>query len=280
MNNRLSFTPATINFIDSNREFIQKITDKDAEPLIDFMTRSSTEILYQTNQYFSFSRRDREELKALYFELFHNLKRISRAPLLSALKQVEENHYLNLKNWLKKTNPFAEKINPTTEPYLTNRVLCAEYSPQTQLDIMRIDIATLKEPILDMGCGKNGLLVKWLRQMGLDAYGIDRIAIPGGGLSRTDWFEFPLKSNSWGTIISNLGFSNQFQHHHLRSDGHPEKYAHKYLEILNSLKLNGSFYYAPDLPFIEECLDEERFEALNLSIGNLGYKSTRIKRRK
>lgn len=280
INNKLKFTPTTLNFLNSNKEFIQKASHEEKWSLIDFMTQRSTEILYQTNQYFSFSRNDCEELKTIYFQLFHGLKEFSYHPVSYALKQVEENHYTNLKNWLKKTNPFAEKIYKKDEPYITKTILCAEYSPQAQLGILNIDVCNLKEPILDIGCGKNALFVKYLRQMGLDAYGIDRIAFPGSYIAKTNWFEFSLKANSWGSVISNLGFSNQFRHHHLRKDGHPIRYAQKYLEILHSLRLNGTFFYAPDLPFIEHCLDENFFEKQSSSIGDLRYKSTSIRRLK
>lgn len=60
----------------------------------------------------------------------------------------------------------------------------------------------------------------------------------------------------WGTIVSNLGFSNHFNHHNLREDGNFIKYAKTYMNILYSLKPGECFHYAPDLPFIEKYLDE------------------------
>jgi hypothetical protein len=71
-----------------------------------------------------------------------------------------------------------------------------------------------------------------------------------------------------GTITSNLGFSNHFNHHHLRKDGHFIEYAKTFMDILNSLKIGGSFYYAPDLPFIEKYLDRVKYR---IKTHNIGY---------
>jgi hypothetical protein len=83
-----------------------------------------------------------------------------------------------------------------------------------------------------------------------------------------------------GTITSNLGFSNHFNHHHLRKDGHFIEYAKTFMDILNSLKIGGSFYYAPDLPFIEKYLDRSKFKPGIQKVGNSEVKSIRIKRLK
>jgi hypothetical protein len=52
------------------------------------------------------------------------------------------------------------------------------------------------------------------------------------------------------------------------------------MDILNSLKTGGSFYYAPDLPFVEKYLDKDNYQISTAGIGNYEFKSTRIKRLK
>jgi hypothetical protein len=52
------------------------------------------------------------------------------------------------------------------------------------------------------------------------------------------------------------------------------------MEILDSLVPGGSFYYAPDLPFIEEFLDPARFLKQNYTVGDQGFRSSIIKRLK
>lgn len=182
------------------------------------------------------------------------------------------------------TAPSAETSVAFTPP-------CHEYDPEFQLALWGITPANLrselKEPILDLGCGQQASLVRYLRAAGLEAYGVDRFvdADPAGGgdgrggdgrggegrspvdgdsdglvdgefLRQGDWLDTPLQPKSWGTIISHMGFSNHFFHHHLRKDGHPERYARRFMDILGALKQGGRFLYAPGLPFFEPLLPE------------------------
>ena len=133
-------------------------------------------------------------------------------------------------------------------------VVSAEYDPALQLRILGLDAAGLAEPILDLGCGADARLVRWLRARGLAAVGIDRAAEPAEGILRADWLETPLVPGSLGTAISHLGFSLHFLHHHLRPGGEAARYARRYMEILRALRPGGRFAYAPGLPFVEEHL--------------------------
>lgn len=56
-----------------------------------------------------------------------------------------------------------------------------------------------------------------------------------------------------------MAFSTHFLHHHLRTDGHPERYARLYLDLLAALKPGGSLLYTPGLPFMENLLPAERY---------------------
>ena len=99
----------------------------------------------------------------------------------------------------------------------------------------------------------------YLKDLGLDIIGIDRFASECHYCFKTDWLEYNYGISRWGSIISNMSFSNHFVHHHHREDGNFIAYARKYMEILNSLKPGGSFFYAPSLPFIEKYLDLNTF---------------------
>ena len=46
--------------------------------------------------------------------------------------------------------------------------------------------------------------------------------------------------------------------------------------ILNSLKVNGKFYYAPSLKFIEKYLDQNKFKVENHKVGVDNFESTII----
>lgn len=140
---------------------------------------------------------------------------------------------------------------------------CSEYSVALQLKILNINIEKIKEPILDFGCGSKATLVHYLRKIGLEAYGVDRITNDKLYTIQTDWFNYELKPNYWGTIISHLSFTNHFKRTHLKKNGNYIKYARKYMELLNSLKLDGEFYYTPNLPFIEQFLSPKSYKINN-----------------
>jgi SAM-dependent methyltransferase len=130
-------------------------------------------------------------------------------------------------------------------------VVSAEYAPELQLRVLGLDADALPEPILDLGCGPGAALVRALRARGKDAAGIDWLAAPADGVRRASWLELPLAEGSLGTVISHLGFSLHFLHHHLRPGDEALRYARRYMEILRALRPGGLFAYAPGLPFVE-----------------------------
>ena len=151
-------------------------------------------------------------------------------------------------------------------------ITCSEYDAEFQLNILNINLEKIKEPILDLGCGSNAKLVYYLRRLGMEAYGIDRtikntlyaIAI------KADWFEYELKPNYWGTIISHLSFTNHFRRNHFKKNGNHIAYVRKYMELLDSLKPGGEFYYTPDLPFIEQFLSSDSYIVEKNDIKDIG----------
>lgn len=144
-------------------------------------------------------------------------------------------------------------IFPKSEDFL-DPVPCSEYTPAFQLKILNINLKEIKEPILDFGCGSNAKLVYYLRKLGLETYGVDRTISNKLYTIQANWFKYDLKPNYWGTIISHLSFSNHFKRNHYKKNGIHIVYAKKYMDLLDSLKLDGDFYYTPDLPFIEQFL--------------------------
>jgi hypothetical protein len=93
-------------------------------------------------------------------------------------------------------------------------------------------------------------------------------------------YEYNYGIGKWGTIVSNLGFSNHFKHHNLREDGNYIEYGKKYMDIIRSLKVGGRFHYAPDLPFIEFYLDTRQYQIDKFDIGEFDFKTTVITRLK
>jgi hypothetical protein len=266
----LRFSPETLNAMGR----IDSI-DKDSENLlIDYLTDRALQEFCRVNQYYTFDKHAKKALRSLYVDLFVNIKNNK-----SSIDIIEEKHYEKLIEWLKETNSFAEMIY-MNKGEIIESVACSEYSSNLQIEILQLDLKQIVGPVLDIGCGKQGNLVMYLHQNGIEAYGFDRFAPDNSFLSNSDWFAYKYEKDKWGTIISNLGFSNHFQHHHFRNDGCFIDYAKKYMDILSSLKIGGSFHYAPNLPFVEQYLDENKYQLTTRCIGNYEFKSIKIVRLK
>lgn len=263
-----SFAPETI----ANIGLIRNMSGQEQELLINYTVQKVLQEFCRINQYMSFSDKDKKLLSNLYSGLLFKIKESEESPLTLSQK-----HYQNIKDWLIKSNPFVQELYSNEGKYL-EAVCCFEYNAELQIKLLRITPALLPEPILDIGCGENGMLVHYLREKGYEAYGIDRFSSDSQFTRSADWLEYDYGKNRWGTIISNLGFSNHFYHNHLRKDGDYVSYAKKYMEILHSLKPGGCFHYAPALPFIEQFLNDKEYQVSRFDIEGLEYQATIVKR--
>lgn len=224
------------------------------------------------NQFLLFSDDHREELVEIYEAFVDDLREqldVLRGDdeALSALQEAVVDHHVALwqfgRAFVKSQFAVDESVPGPIPP-------CFEYDPEFQLKLWGIPPEKVRErlvePVLDLGCGQQAALVRWLRERGVDAYGVDKLAEPGEFVQQGDWLDTPLEPGRWGTIISHMGFSNHFFHHHLRTDGHPERYARRFMDILRALKPGGRFLYAPGLPFFEPLLPEGWVEVVTRPI--------------
>ena len=251
---------------------VGKLNPESKRLLVDYAIDRAIEEFCRVNQYYSFDTKARTELRTIYEILFESLGNTAVSPA-----DLSKAHYERLQKWLISTNPFSEKIYSKTDHKIVP-VACAEYSSELQTALLHLDVSNLLQPLLDLGCGKHGNLVQSLNSLGLDAWGIDRFAFNDPRLLTADWLEFNYEKEKWGTIISNLGFSNHFIHHNLREDGNYLAYAKTYMNILHSLKKGGRFHYAPDLPFIEKYIDISLFEITKYEMSESNFKTTVITR--
>jgi hypothetical protein len=214
-------------------------------------------VAHQHNQYLVFGAAERRQVGAVYVTLLAQLRNAllpvhQGSSLDDLLKSALAQHHHGL--WQISCSILESQMGDgDREPP------CHEYDAALQLSVLGADPKELREPILDLGCGEEGRLVRFLRGLGLKAFGLDRLVQPEPFLARGDWLTAPLGQARWGTIVSHMAFSNHFFHHHLRKGGHPERYARRTMEILASLQPGGSFFYAPGLPFIEDLLPPDRF---------------------
>ncbi len=267
--NPLCFNEITKESILSSIKEIKKLSVIDKEYLIQFYVNKFQKTLYSTNQYIDFQKKDYLEIRKI-FELL--LQDISNQQLL--VEQIEERHYERIQSLIKKTNPVIYKLNSNND-IIAKTFVCAEYSAQFQIDLLGIEINVLREPILDIGCGEHGYLVEFLRNNNLEAYGIDRIHKTEDYYIKNNWLEFNYGQQKWGTIISNLSFSNHFINHYLQNDKVDVVYAQTYMKILKSLSIGGSWIYAPSVPFIEDLLPNDKY-LVNRSFVNSEFTKTII----
>jgi SAM-dependent methyltransferase len=147
-------------------------------------------------------------------------------------------------------------------------VSLSEYTAELQRQVLRLDETDLLEPILDLGCGADAALVAYLYAAGREVVGVDRQPSSHPATRVADWLEVPLEPGKWGTVISHMGLSNQFLHHHLRPDGHPELYARRFMEVLASLVVGGRFLYSPGMPFLEKHLPRDRYAVSSFPVAD------------
>lgn len=232
---------------------------KSRQNLVDRMTEQTTRNIYELNQFVNLTHQDSRTLNALYGRFVHStLRALDSGRPLESLKEnlssIASSHSSLLRHFLLTIHDSGLIDSDQNHP-----IACIEYSPALQLRLLGVPVSDIQEPILDIGCGREGRLVHQLREWGYEAYGVDRNVMDHPYLLQSDWSAFRWQRETWGTVISHMAFSNHFNHHHLRKNGQPEVYARIFMDMLQALKKSGSFYYAPGLPFMEELLPTEKY---------------------
>jgi hypothetical protein len=235
----------------------------DFDHIARFISDMVIDYLNAKNQFLTVGEEDRLKLLSICESLLNSLRKIlesfdNRDKIKNAIEMYLLKHLTDLGNFIVE---LYHQLGYDDSVYtLFPETICAEYSPELQLNILGInDASDLLEPVLDIGCGIQGTLVKYLNGLAISTYGIDRNAPEENKVFRMDWFDIPRQPELWGTIISHMAFSLHFINHHFRINGQPEKFAHSYMNILHSLKKGGRFLYAPGLPFMEEHLPSSVF---------------------
>ncbi|WP_149094616.1 class I SAM-dependent methyltransferase [Paenibacillus terrae] len=247
-----------------------------------FVTGVAAKTLHQfvsVNQYIHFHSDHLDELTQLYDRLFTRIQKLFQKQTMneSILNILLQQHYGYLRDFLIRTNGRTMFAKYAESEY-TFWIPCEEYTPELQAKLLGLDIARLQEPVLDVGCGSEARLVGYLRSLGIEAYGTDRLAEKVTGVTQGDWLETTFEEDAWGTIISHMAFSNHFIHHHLKADGNIHEYAHKYMELLRAIRPGGSFIYSPCLPFMEKLLDIRTGYQVEHIQSSKGYEATKITR--
>jgi hypothetical protein len=223
-------------------------------------------VLSERNQFFELTQQQKAQIGFLYYQFIDKVLTIS-------FKQ--DNMEVLLKEYILKHRKQLQRI--IQKPVIAKP--CFYYEPELQIRLLGIDITNLQEPIIDVGCGKNASLVMYLNDQGYECYGIDKYCeSKSDRVSSIGWDEYRFEKDSWGTVISHMAFTNHFVFHYLQNDGIDYQYALKYMEIIESVKVEGNFYYCPGIPFIEKYLDRSKYSIEINQLRNVGI--TKVTRNK
>jgi hypothetical protein len=266
--NQLHFNRTTIREINLIREELLNLSNVDKNVLLMNLSRRFVKTLYQTDPYINFSDKDNLIIQKIYSLLLCD---ITSEFLIDV---IEKRHFQRICMLVKETNPAVYQINHNSNRDAQHFVY-AEYSPEFQLNLLKIDSSFLLDPILDLGCGEHGCLVEYLRAQHLTAYGADRLQQNRDYYFKCDWLEFIYGDQKWGTIISHLSFTSHFLHHFLQNDGIDILYAGTYMKILKSLAAGGRWIYTPSVPFIENLLPQSEYH-VNRTLVDRGINKTVI----
>lgn len=225
--------PKLLNFNMKLDNFLKK----DLETISKYYSYYLLKNLREYNQYINLNK---EEIKNLEFFILENLNSKDFGDkLLKYLKAYPE-------------------ISILEDNLEIGKIPCSLYSAKSQIKYLNLDINNLLEPVLDIGCGYDGKLVNYLNELEYDAFGIDLyIDENNKNLKSANWLEYQYEKNKYGTIISHMAFSNHFNRENKKLESDYILYGKKYIEILNSLKVNGNFFYAPSVEFIEDPLEAD-----------------------
>jgi hypothetical protein len=238
--------------------------------LAEVAATSMIERVHTINQFIQVDRRAKETLKGLYLRTWE---------IMLATNDIENSlrnfHFPLLAEWVDALYPESLKT-ALSSSFKIGKVSCQDYSADLQVGLLKLEMNDLKQPVLDIGCGKEAQLVEHLRSKNVEAFGVDRsVQRNRDYLMKKDWLETTFEVNRWGTVISHMAFSNHFIYIEKFDSRCVPLYLSKYHEILNSLQLKGSFVYTPGCLALERPVDRSRYSVERFPIGN-GYGVTRV----
>ena len=277
-----SVDDAFIDFVTERRADILRLLSDHGqrEALVAAMAQATKIYSWQRNQYIALPART----DALLMEIYRALTERSRALLETAadrnrigaaMRAVVDAHHERLTRFFALICTSASSGNTTGDASAASAasgasaeavsgaflrsVPCDEYSAQLQMQLLCIEMDRLREPVLDLGCGSSGTLVRFLRDAGVVAVGVDRLAPRETGFVRADWFDAPLEDAQWGMVLAHQSLSLHFLFHHQHATGQEERCARLLMQVLRSLRPGGRFCCTPAMPFFEPFLEDSTY---------------------
>ena len=257
-----SIAEEQVVFLFANRVEIVKYLGASSavQELVEHCIDSTKRYTYERNQFVNFTAEYDELLNAKYVDFIQQTRAAlqesdTQASLELAMVEVLKTHHERLRLIMASYCVTYQDNDLHANPLLRT-VPCEEYSTGFQLSILGLDIHDLIEPVLDIGCGSNGALVHYLRERGISAYGVDRLAPDGPFFFKSDWFEFDHALQTWGSILAHQSLSTHFIYAYLHQPVSIEKFARFTMKILNTLQTGSFLSYAPGMPFFESQIEK------------------------
>jgi hypothetical protein len=266
------------DLLEIDQEFLQQllilgkksIQDQELETLIDSAVEASMKCFLNVNQFLQIEQEDRNSLAGIYRQTLSAV-RISRNPG-QVLRKI---HYPKLKTWLEEIYPDSLLKGLRNQSDIS-RVPCAEYSPEVQLTVLGLDPGQLLPPVLDVGCGENAHLVRYLNASGIPAQGIDRsVAVVDKDTQAVNWFNVDIQPSTWGTIISHMALSNHYQFARTAGSGRVTRMEQVFYRLLTGLKPGGILAYAPAVDGLTRLVNLDRYRISELEVVD-GFLSVQI----
>ena len=146
------------DFLAALEELLKNGSEFFSEPAwqaaISFASETLIKRLYTINQFIRVSEQKKHELEGIYRRSW---QRIVETKNIQAM--LMEHHYPELTEWIASLYPQSFR-KPLRDVPTVGKVVCEEYSPQLQMDLLRLDIHTLEQPLLDIGCGNAAALTR------------------------------------------------------------------------------------------------------------------------
>ncbi len=271
------FDEEAAGYLFNNKEKIMHAFKDEGNRLrfVNYCIEKTKKYTYERNQFINVNKLYSD----LLFERYENLIDRILAALYSAelpaqfnkmLIKITRQHLYKLKTLFERLIAYSIADLSPNNP-LINNVVSSEYSAELIIKILNLDLKEILQPVLDIGCGNKGALVKYLNEMGIEVTGIDRAAPEGLNFKKTDWFEYKFDDVKWGTIVAHQSISTQFIFNHIYNSKLASDYAGLFMQLLSTLKKDGSFYYAPGLPFFEEHL--QKLPKYKIEKKRIGFKN-------
>jgi hypothetical protein len=209
--------------LDASRDCPDEISDSAGNPDDSRRARTILKLndhlvwgLQKINQFESPSENARQSIRELTLEWLSDLLKESATPDAKWTTHV----HAVCSRYLEELDSHSHELTQNHQ-----KIASEEYSVNLQLRVLHLTLDRMREPILDIGCGKDAAFVQWLIRQRKNALGIDLCTNPMRGCLSVDWFKFPFVPGHFGTITAHLSFSLQFLKHHLDVHGQAERYA-------------------------------------------------------